>query len=87
MKSIHKEQERFKCSVIENSRRIAEKMKKSEMVKCKEPCAFLRICYASFKTIILPLIEQDLDVKLFCLHRLQFLNVGQTYRSDSPPRS
>lgn len=75
LKSIHKDQERFKCSVIENSRRIAEKIRKSEMAKCIEPCVFLRISYLSFKSLILPLIEEDLDIKLFCLHRLQFMSV------------
>lgn len=87
LKSIHKDQERFKCSVIENSRRISEKIKKSEMAKCIEPCVLLRINYNAFKTLILPLIEQDLEVKLFCLHRLQFLSVVSSQPRDSRLRS
>lgn len=75
LKAIQKEQERFRCSVIENSRKVAEKIKKSEMVKCVEPCTFLRIAFKSFEDIILPLIKEELDVKLFCLHKLQFLSV------------
>lgn len=75
LKAIQKEQERFKCSVIENSRKVAEKIKRSEMVKCIDDCVFLRIAFNSFSDIILPLIKQELDVKMFCLHKLQFLAV------------
>lgn len=80
LKAIHKEQERFKCSVIENSRRVAEKIKRSEMVKCMEPCVFLRIAFDSFSSIILPLIREELDVKIFCLHKLEFLSVNACHQ-------
>jgi len=74
LKAIQKEQERFRCSVIENSRRVAEKIKRSEMVKCIDDCVFLRIAFNSFSNIILPLIKEELDVKMFCLHKIQFLS-------------
>ena len=87
LKAIQKEQERFRCSVIENSRKVAEKIKRSEMVKCINDCVFLRIAFNSFSNIILPLIKEELDVKMFCLHKLQFLTVAFNEVSDSRPRS
>jgi len=75
LKAIQKEQERFRCSVIQNSRQVAENVKRSEMVKCVEDCVFLRISSGTFNELILPLIREELDVKLFCLQRLQLLSV------------
>lgn len=76
LKAIQREQEKFKSTVVQNSRQMVENIKRSELVKAVGNCLVLRISSYQFSKLVLPLIQQELDVKLFCLQRLQFLSAS-----------
>ena len=80
LKAIQREQEKFKSTVVQNSRQMVENIKRSELVKAIGDTLLLRISCSHFATLILPLIQKELDVKLFCLQRLQFLSVASSHR-------
>src|SRR3990167_2771261 len=74
LKAIHKEQEFFRLSVGEKRRKIVDSIKRSETAKVtRDNTVLLRINSSHFEQLVLPMIQDKLDVKLFCLQRLKFL--------------
>lgn len=76
LKAIHKEQEFFRISVGEKRRKIVDSIKRSETAKVtRDNTLLLRINSSHFEQLVLPMIQDKLDIKLFCLQRLRFLKV------------
>ena len=76
IKAIQKEHQKFKELVSKKSRQMVDDMNRSETVKTLDDCLLMRIDCFTFRKLILPLIKEDLSMKLFCLQRLQIFQVG-----------
>ena len=76
VKAIFKEELKFKASITKSMHHVVECISRNEAVRTNEECLLLKIDCFVFRKLVLPLIREDLEVKLFCLKNLPFFSVN-----------
>jgi CRP-like cAMP-binding protein len=75
LKAINKEQKLFADTVRNSNKETIENIRRNETVRTmNEELVVLKIDCFSFRRLVLPLIGEELGIKLFCLKRLPFLS-------------
>lgn len=75
IKAIFKEEQKFKASITRDLQQVVECVKRDESVRTAEDSFLLKIDSFTFRRLVLPIIRQDLEVKLFCIKKLPFFSV------------